>query len=140
MRAYLILADLVAVVHGIYVLFVIIGLTLILAGLVRKWEWVRGFWFRVGHLFAILIVCAQSLAGIPCPLTVLENRLREMVGAASYSHGFVGYWVDWLIFYNLPPSVFSAAYATLGCVIVALFVIAPPRWPCRDKLALTKRQ
>jgi uncharacterized protein DUF2784 len=126
---YLILADLAAIVHATYVLFVTIGFVLILTGIARGWEWVRGFWFRVAHLLAIAIVSAQWLAGVACPLTVLENRLRELAGATGYSHDFVAYWVDWLIFYNLPLWVFTVAYPAFGLMIAALFMIAPPRWP-----------
>ena len=137
--AYLILADLVAIVHAAYVLFVVIGLVLIVAGIATGWQWVRGFWFRAAHLLAIAIVCAQWLARVACPLTILENRLREMGGASGYTHDFVAYWVDWLIFYNLPPWVFTVAYPACGIVIAAPFVIAPPRWPCRDRLSCTER-
>ncbi|MGO9058341.1 MAG: DUF2784 domain-containing protein [Candidatus Binataceae bacterium] len=138
--AYLILADLVAIVHAAYVLFVLIGLVLIVAGIAKGWQWVRGFWFRVAHLLAIAIVCAQWLARVACPLTILENRLREMGGATGYAHDFVAYWVDWLIFYNLPPWIFTVAYPGLGVVIAALFIIAPPRWPYRDRLSCTRRK
>jgi len=133
--AYLILADTVAIVHAVYVLFVIGGLGLILIGIARKWEWVRSFWFRLAHLAAIGLVCVQWLVGAACPLTVLENRLREMGGGTAYSHDFVAYWVDWLIFYDLPPWVFSVAYTAFGALIAAVFITAPPHWPGRRRLA-----
>jgi len=139
MVAYLILADLVAVVHAAYVLFVVVGLILIVAGIARGWEWIRGFRFRLAHLLAIAIVCAQWFAGVACPLTVLENRLREMGGATGYSHDFVAYWVDWLIFYDLPSWVFTIAYPAVGAAIAALFILAPPRWPSRHQASSTRR-
>lgn len=129
--AYRILADLVAILHAAIVLFVTVGFVLIFIGIARGWEWIRGFRFRIAHLLAITIVCGQWLAGLQCPLTVLENRLREAGGATGYRHDFVAYWVDWLIFYNLPSWVFTTAYFAFGLVIAAGFVIAPPRWPAR---------
>jgi hypothetical protein len=129
MVTYLILADIVAIVHAGYVLFVTAGFVLILTGIARGWEWVRGFWFRVAHLLAIAIVAVEWLVGVACPLTVLENRLREMGGATGFPHDFVAYWLDWLIFYNLPTWVFSVAYAAFGLMIAVMFVMAPPRWP-----------
>lgn len=129
--AYLVLANLIAIVHAGYVLFVVVGLLLILAGIAGGWEWVREFWFRVAHLIAIAMVCIQWLARVACPLTVLKDRLREMGGSTGYSHDFVGYWVDWLIFYDLPPIVFTVAYPACGLIIAALFILAPPRWPGR---------
>jgi multisubunit Na+/H+ antiporter MnhB subunit len=125
--SYLIAADVVAIVHAAYVTFVIGGLALILIGIARGWEWVRGPWFRVAHLAAIVIVCAQWFAGMTCPLTELENRLREMAGGTGYPHNFVGYWVDWLIFYDLPRWVFSVAYTTFALIVAGALIIAPPR-------------
>lgn len=133
--AYLILADLIAILHGIYVLFVVGGLGLILTGIARRWEWVRNFWFRVAHLGSMGLVCVQWFIGVPCPLTVLENRLREMGGGTPYPHDFVAYWVDWLIFYNLPNWMFSIAYPAFGILIAVVFVMAPPYWPGRRRLA-----
>jgi len=127
--AYLILADTVAIIHAVYVLFVVGGLGVILTGIARRWEWVRNFWFRVAHLGAIGLVCVQWFVGVACPLTTLENRLREMGGGMPYPHDFVAYWVDWLIFYNLPNWVFTVAYPAVGVLIAALFILAPPRWP-----------
>ena len=129
--AYLILADAVAIVHAVYVLFVVGGLVLILIGIAKRWEWVRNFWFRLAHLGAIGLVCVQFLAGVACPLTVLENRLRELGGGTAHSHDFVVYWVDWLIFYDLPGWVFSIAYFAFGALIAAVFILAPPHWPRR---------
>ena len=127
MDVYFILADLVAIVHAAYVLFVIIGFVLILAGIARGWDWVRDFRFRVGHLAAIAIVCVLWLTGIACPLTLLENRLREIDGSTGYSHDFIAYWVDWLVFYDLPSWVFTVAYSAFALANAALFVVAPPR-------------
>src|SRR5271168_676852 len=133
--SYLIAADVVAIVHAAYVTFVIGGLALILIGIARGWEWVRGPWFRIAHLLAIVMVCAQWFAGIACPLTVLENRLREMAGGSGYPHNFVGYWADWLIFYDLPRWVFSVAYTTFALTVAGVFIIAPPRRSAGSKVA-----
>ena len=123
---YRILADLVAIVHAAIVLFVTVGSVLILIGIAKGWGWIRGLRFRVVHLLAIAIVCGEWLAGVQCLLTVLENRLRDMGGGSGYP-----YWVDWLIFYDLPSWFFTFAYLAFGLVIAAVFVMAPPRWPTR---------
>jgi hypothetical protein len=91
MNHYLLLADGVAVFHAAYVAFVTIGFMLIAIGITMRWEWVRAFWFRVAHLGAIALVCAESPMGATCPLTSLEGRLRAMSGEASQSHDFIGY-------------------------------------------------
>jgi hypothetical protein len=118
----------VAVVHLGYVLFVVAGMALILVGIAREWEWVRDVRFRLAHLAAIVAVCVQSLAGIQCPLTTLENRLRAAGGAIGYPHDFLGYWADRLVFYDLPAWIFSAAYIGFALAVAAVFIIAPPQW------------
>jgi hypothetical protein len=128
MNRYLLLADGVAVFHAAYVAFVTIGFALIAAGIAMRWEWVRAFWFRVAHLGAIAIVCAESLMETACPLTTLERQLRAMSGEASHSRDFIGYWIDRLIYYDFPPWVFVVAYAMFGILVTIVFILAPPRW------------
>jgi hypothetical protein len=129
MNFYILLADLVAVVHAAYVAFVVIGFALIIAGLLMRREWSQAFWFRAAHLIAIVFVCTEAVMGVVCPLTTLESRLRALGGETDYSRDFVGYWVDRLIFYDLPTWVFMFAYVALCVAVVTLFVFAPPRWP-----------
>ena len=127
----LILSDIVAVLHAAYVAFVTLGFALIAIGIAMRWEWVRAFWFRAAHLGAIALVSVESLIGAGCPLTTLEDRLRNMSGETAHSHDFVGYWVDRLIFYNFPSWVFVVIYATFGILVAIAFILAPPRWPRR---------
>jgi Protein of Unknown function (DUF2784) len=55
------------------------------------WGWVRDRLFRLAHLFAIGLVSTLSLLGIACPLTALEDWLRNgSVGA----QGFIERWVN----------------------------------------------
>jgi hypothetical protein len=75
-----VMADIVVAVHATYVAIVVVGLAAILIGSAAQWRWVRNFYFRAAHLAMILLVCAEALFGTTCPLTRLENTLRE--GAA----------------------------------------------------------
>jgi Protein of Unknown function (DUF2784) len=128
MLLYRALADLVVVVHGAYVAFVIVGQLAILYGLARKRSWARNFWFRWLHLATIAVVVLQSWLGISCPLTDLESYLRGQAGEAGYPGDFIGYWVHELLFYELPRWVFVLSYSVFGAVVLATFALAPPRW------------
>ena len=55
------LADLVLAVHTVFILFVVGGQTLILAGWALGWSWPRHRWFRLLHLLAIGFVMRQVL-------------------------------------------------------------------------------
>jgi Protein of Unknown function (DUF2784) len=129
MNGYLLLADLVALIHAAFIAFVVVGFALIVVGAAMQWRWTRGFWFRLLHLVAIAFVCAESIAGYVCPLTMLEDDFRRLGGSAGYPHDFVGYWIDRLIFFDFPPAVFMAAYLLFGAAVVAVFIWSPPRMP-----------
>jgi hypothetical protein len=126
------LADFIVVFHASYVSFVVLGLVSILVGALLRWRWVRNFWFRMAHLAAIGVVVFESLAGIPCPLTVWESQLRRAAGQASYTGDFIGYWVHRLIFYQAEPWVFTVLYVLFGLAVLAAFILAPPRRPSSD--------
>jgi Protein of Unknown function (DUF2784) len=121
------LADFIVVFHASYVSFVVFGLLVILIGAALHWQWVRNFWFRIAHLAAIGVVVLESLAGIPCPLTVWEGQLRRAAGQATYSGDFIGYWAHRLIFYRAEPWVFTMFYVLFGLAVLAAFILAPPR-------------
>jgi Protein of Unknown function (DUF2784) len=75
-----------------------------------------------------VLVCIQWLAGIQCPLTILENHLRAAGGGIVYPHDFLGYWADRLVFYDLPSWIFSVAYIGFALAVAGVFIIAPPQW------------
>ncbi|MGH7778583.1 MAG: DUF2784 domain-containing protein [Candidatus Binataceae bacterium] len=125
------LADIVVAIHAAYVAFVVFGFVAIIAGGALGWRWVRNFWLRLAHLLAIAIVLAESLAGISCPLTTLENLLRARADQSVYPGSFIGYWLDRMIFYTAPGWVFLVLYAGFTLVVVLTFWLVPPRRPSR---------
>lgn len=127
MNPYGVLADAVLLVHALFVAFVVIGQLLVLAGLACGWRWVRNRRFRLWHLLAIGVVVLQAWAGVLCPLTILENRLRLQAGEAGYSGSFITHWLHRLIFFDAPPWVFTAAYSAFGALVVATWFWGRPR-------------
>ena len=122
------MANLIAIVHLGYVSFVVLGQLLILVGLLCKWKWIRNLWFRSLHLLAIVIVVVEALAGIPCPLTVWENQLRELAGQTTNREDFIASFVHRVMFFELEPWVFTAAYCSFGLAVAVTFIAAPPRF------------
>ncbi|MBW2076291.1 MAG: DUF2784 domain-containing protein [Deltaproteobacteria bacterium] len=120
------LADIVAIIHLGYVVFVILGFICIVAGIVFRWRWIRNPWFRVLHLAAIIAVAMEAIVGVNCPLTVLEFRLRYPTGPFQES-SFIGGLIDSMLFYDAPGWLFTAVYCCFGAAVLITFIVAPPK-------------
>jgi hypothetical protein len=121
------LADLIVAIHVIYVAFVLFGQILILIGIWRGWQWVRNPWFRILHLTAILIVAAEAILNITCPLTSWEAALRERAGQGASDRSFIGGLLHELIFFEAPDWAFNLSYILFAILVALTFWFAPPR-------------
>ncbi len=98
---FAILADAVLVLHFAFVLFVVFGGLLVL-----KWRAV--VWL---HIPAAAWGVAIEFGGWICPLTPLENRLREWAGEAPYTGDFVARYLMPVLY---PEGLTREAQITLG--------------------------
>ena len=121
------LADLILGLHAAFILFVVGGQVLIVAGWALGWAWPRHRLFRLLHLLAIGFVMLETWLGIICPLTALENILRTASGAVTYGNGFIRYWLHPLIFYSAPNWVFTLIYTVFTGFVALTWFIYPPR-------------
>lgn len=83
MNAYRLAADAVVVLHLGFVLFVVLGGLLVL-------RWPRVAWVHLPVAFYGALI---EVVGFVCPLTPLENRLRDAAGQAGYEGGFVEHYL-----------------------------------------------
>ena len=127
MGVYSLLADAVLVLHATFMLFVVGGQALILAGWARRWHWIRGRRFRWLHLGAIGYVVLESWLGLVCPLTEIENRLRRLGDGVAYTQGFIHDWVHRLLFYDAPSWVFGLVYTLFFIGVLLSYRFCPPR-------------
>jgi hypothetical protein len=77
------LANAVAVLHAVAVLFMLIG------GLMA----LRRPWLLLIHAPLSLAILGVNLVGADCPLTDLELWLRARAGAPRYDGGFLGHYL-----------------------------------------------
>lgn len=127
----LVFADTIAVVHLAFVLFVIVAQLLIVVGVLAGWSWVRNPWFRISHLVMILIVAAESVVDFECPLTTWENMLRRAGGQEGYDgQTFIGRLVNNIMFFDHTQyyQLFNIIYLTFALLVLACFLLAPPRF------------
>lgn len=124
MQAVNFLADLILVLHLLLALFIVGGLLLTWIGPRQRWRWVKNYWFRSAHLFAIIFVAAETLLGVVCPLTTLEDMLR---GNNTSAQGFIERWVGRVLFYDLPVWIFNLGYLTFAALTIHAWRRVPPQ-------------
>ena len=117
----LIFADLVLVIHLCVVIFNTAGLFLIPIGYAAKWRWVSNVKLRVSHCGSLVFVTLETLLGITCPLTSLENMLRGV----TQSESFIGFWTRRLIYWDSPAHIFIIFY----CVFLGLTFVMWKTYP-----------
>ena len=92
---YRVLAELVLVLHFCFVLFLALGGLLVL----------RQRWIAWLHLPAVVWGVLIEFFWWACPLTTLENRLRELGGEAGYQTGFIDHYVSAVLYMPLSPQM-----------------------------------
>lgn len=122
----LLLADVILILHALFVAFVVLGLFVVYVGCLLNWQWVRNRAFRIVHLCAIGYVVIQAWLGVVCPLTTWEMGLRAEVGAATYSGSFIQHWLHSLLYFTLPEWVFVVVYTLFGSLALASWFVVRP--------------
>jgi hypothetical protein len=102
---YRLLADLLVLLHGAFVLFVVVGGLLVLR------------WPRLAriHLPAAVWGVLIELFHWGCPLTRLENYARRRGGEAGYPGGFIDHYIVPLIY---PAGLTPRIQVVLGLLLL----------------------
>jgi ABC-type phosphate/phosphonate transport system permease subunit len=141
---YGVLADLVVLVHILYVGYVLVGQLAIIVAAAFRWEWGRNRWFRLTHLLAIAVVALEAVMGWQCPFTKWEYQLRELAGQSfDGSATFMGRLLHNLLFIDQyfeggrpPEASFTTLYIAMLIIVVQGLVMYPPRlFPRRESVA-----
>jgi hypothetical protein len=104
---YVLLADLLLLAHGAFVLFVIAGGVLVL-------RWPRLAWL---HLPAALWGAGIEFSGRICPLTPIEQAWRRAGGGSAYEGGFIEHYVTAALY---PTGLTRTVQVALGVVVLAV--------------------
>ena len=107
---YRLLADVVLLGHLAFVAFVVFGGLLVL-------RWPKLGWV---HLPAALWGVLIEYAGWICPLTPLENNLRERGGEAGYAGGFIEHYLTAVLY---PSGLTRGAQVALGSLALLINVL-----------------
>ncbi|HEY4366505.1 MAG TPA: DUF2784 domain-containing protein [Steroidobacteraceae bacterium] len=104
---YSLLADSVLIAHLLFIVFVMLGGLLVL-------RWPRVAWL---HLPAVAWGIFIEFSGRICPLTPLENELRERGGGSTYSGGFIDHYITALIY---PDGLSRTMQFAIGALVIAI--------------------
>jgi hypothetical protein len=107
---YLLLADLIVVLHLLFIVFAVFGGLLLLV-------WHRLIWL---HIPVVLWAALTEFLGLICPLTPLEIWLRQQAGADAYQGGFISQYLVPLIY---PPGLTPGMQWLLGGGLVIFNVL-----------------
>lgn len=118
-RLYGTLAVMVVVFHLAFIVFVTFG------GLLAV-RWRRAPWL---HLPAAFWGTMVELTGGVCPLTPLENRLREAAGSGAYPGSFIEHYLLAIVY---PSGLTPRIQWGLG-IAVALLNVATYAWVWRRR-------
>jgi hypothetical protein len=116
---YIVLAEIVWLIHSGYVAFVVGGQILILGGAAAGWPWIRNLAFRLAHLTAIGVVAFETLIDVPCTLTVLQDYL--LVQGGLRARGFD------INPFSVPRGFWDATYLVFAGIVLVTFLLVPPR-------------
>lgn len=113
---YRIAADIVVVVHFLWIVFLIFGA---LAG--RRNTWVK----RV-HIVGILFACIIQIPGWYCPLTYLEVWLRSMHDPSQrYAGSFIIHYLEKIVYIDLSRNLIFILTVFLVCISAVLYWYRP---------------
>jgi hypothetical protein len=103
MRLYSALTSLVLGLHFLFILWVVFGVLL-----TRRRPLLR--WLHFASLAWGLLV---DVLPWTCPLTPIENWLRNRAGLAPYEGGFLLHYLDALVYPDVPPGILSVGVVAL---------------------------
>ncbi len=107
---YGLMADLVTLLHLGFILFVLFG-----GGMVLVWR--RLVWV---HVPTVIWGSLVELAGWYCPLTPLEQALRQAAGESGYRGGFVEHYIVTLIY---PSGLTQEIQILFGAIVLIVNLV-----------------
>ena len=135
---YRILADLIVLVHFGWIVFMVVGFFFTAWAVAAVYifhcrnGWEQRFldrWvLRTVHFAGIIYVTILAVMQEYCPLTSLENFLRYRHDpGTTYPGGFLIYYIERLVYPNLPFQTIMIPTVAIAVLSVLLYVLCPPK-------------
>ena len=117
------IANLILFLHFGVVSFVTFGLLIIPLGFLFKWSWTKNRNFRLIHIFLMGFITIETLMGLTCPLTYIENALR----GTDQTTTFISFWLMKIIYWDMPSHFFIGLYLICVTWLLVFWRLHPPK-------------
>ena len=115
--------NLIIFIHFLIVLFITFLLFFIPIGYKFSWKFMRNKKLRLTHFLLMSFVTIETILGIACPLTTIENYLSDN----KYDKTFISFWMEKVISWDFPSSFFIILYSACLTWIIIMWKIYPPQ-------------
>ena len=116
------IADVLLLIHFGLAACIATGFFIIPLGYKLGWNWIKKRNLRLFHLFLMGVITTETIVGLTCPLTVLENMFRNV----DYLMSFKSYWVAEILYWDSPSQVFVLLYSLCFGWVLILWKICHP--------------
>ena len=115
-------SEIVLLFHFCIFLFIMLSFFLIPFGYYQKWEWVKNRYYRLIHLILMGIIFIETILGFMCPLTILENFLRNNIQINNK----ITQIIHQIMYWNLPTYQFIILYLLSLLYLIFLWFFFKP--------------
>jgi len=123
---YKIIADIIVVLHFLWILFMLLGFILTIWGFF--WKSFFDWWlFRTLHICGILYVAVLAILREYCPITILENTFRVRYSPLStYPGSFIVHYIQKLVYPDVNPLILITSTVFIAVFTLVIFILRPP--------------
>ena len=121
----ILIADIVLFFHFCIVVFITFGFVLIPIGYNFNWIWIKNKKLRLLHFGMMIFVTFETILGLSCPLTVLENNLRGI----NENQLFLSRWITEVIYWDFQSEFFLILY----CLCLGWTFLIWKKYPAIEK-------
>ncbi len=124
---YKFLAEIILVIHFLWILFMLYGFVYNLVGLLFNKKLLKNFWLRTIYLVGILYVASLAILNKYCPLTILETKLRQKFDPTfSQPDSFIIYHLEKIVYPEIHPIVIVIPTVIIAIFSFLVYLIKPP--------------
>ena len=117
-------SEIVLLFHFCIFLFMILSFFLIPIGYYQKWKWVKNKYYRLIHLILMGIIFIETTLGFMCPLTTLENFLRN----DTEINNKITQIIHQIMYWDLPTYQFIILYLLSLLYLIFLWIFFKPEF------------